>query len=172
MKRFLFLLMFIAGLASCVETTWVQQEYPGGILLNVPDYMTPSKELSPDALVQLENKNRELYFLLQKKSKTEFASAGIEFDITPFSKELMKTMLSELKKAYFEEEGPVLVNGLKGYRFSVGGKSKVGPAIDQQVLVVEKGEDFYVLTAWTTSGSKTNWYNNDLRKLMDSFRLK
>ncbi|MBX7093314.1 MAG: hypothetical protein K1X56_01220 [Flavobacteriales bacterium] len=170
MKRaivlFFGLLMF-----SCGSVTWERKTFEGGVSIEVPNYMTVTHELAPDALVQLENQARELYFMIDKRKKSELSDAGVEFNLVAFSKELMKSMTENLKKSSNTDHGEITCGGLKAYRFEVTGKPDIAQSISYQVVIVEGAQDFYIQTAWTTTGARTNWYKEDMKKMMESFRL-
>lgn len=172
MKRpILFLLLISLSFSACVETTWETKQYDSGITLEVPDYLKETKQLKPDAIVQLENVNRELYFILDQQSKNTVLEAGVEFDLNAFSRELMNTMMESLSKVVMEDKGPVKCGELNAYEFSVAGKPKVARSIAYQVLVVEGTQHFYILTCWTSTGSQTSWFTEDMHRMMMSFRI-
>lgn len=170
-KTILFLVAAVFLFTSCVETTWETKRFSTGITLEVPDYLKETNQLKPDALVQLENINRELYFIVDQQSKITVKEAGVEFDLNAFSKELMQTMMESLSKVQFEDKGQVKCGELNAYEFRVAGKPKVARSIAYQVMVVEGKEDFFILTAWTNTGAQTSWFTDDMHRMMLSFRV-
>lgn len=171
MKNYLVFAFVLLCFSACVTTQWEHKEFEGGISLEVPDYMKEVQVRNNELVLQLENVNRELYFVLDVQSKSGVDSAGVKFDLRAFSQSLMRSMAGDLKKAQVEERGLLKCGDLDAFAFTVSGKPQIAQSISYQVMVVEDEEVYYLLTAWTTSGAKTNWYKEDLRRMMESFRV-
>ncbi|HCA82341.1 MAG TPA: hypothetical protein DEP18_01035 [Flavobacteriales bacterium] len=166
----LYYFLFRSIFVSCGETQWERTTFPSGFSLEKPDYMSISEAIKPDAEIQLENVNRELYYVMDVRPKSELEQAGVMFDLKAFSASLRSSMTEEMKSPWEEDLGALKCGDLQAQHFQVGGKSKFGPKVSYLVMVVDAGDDFLIQTAWTPSAQKTSWFNDDMKRIMTSLQ--
>lgn len=169
-RKFLFSVVLIACAVSCNnETTFREVTVNNRYSISVPDYMQPCADLHKDASFQYQNTDRDIYAIVIDGRKKTMNNYDLDYDIGLYFKNIAtEPFLETIRDGKLSAPRPKQISGNKALIGEITGKIDQTP-VYYKLGVVETPSSFYQIITWTRGDNKTR-YENDMSKVIDSFR--
>jgi hypothetical protein len=173
MISFKYLLALTALIAICTisanaQTKFVEKKIGHVYYMNIPDYMTTTKDLNDVASLQYQNTLKEAYVIVIEDCKDTLEALGVKFTnpqdfydgfIGDFSKGLEDKQVTSTKN--------MKINGNDAVQAELSGTFN-GHPIWYLITVVESPTFFYKIITWTIGENKDK-LKADYIKMVNSF---
>ncbi|MGA2299029.1 MAG: hypothetical protein ABSG15_15900 [FCB group bacterium] len=162
--RYIFLIclvLFITNSIANAQTKFEKKKVGHIYYLNVPDYMSKTKQLNDAASLQYQNIIRKAYVIVIEDSKEELESVGAKFTSPDdFYKDFIDTFSTKINNPKAGKPYSVNVHGYNAVQGELTASIESSD-IFYLITVVETKEYFYKIMCWTVLENKD--------KLMDDF---
>lgn len=133
--------------------------------LKVPNYMSPTDDLSEEASLQYQNIIRDVYLMVIDENTAEFEDIFIELDMLDSNlttlqnyADLQKMSIAETMNVTHESEmRPLNINGYEAVMVQVeGGVPEVNTDVTYLLTVLQGKTNLYSILYWTTKENAVN----------------
>lgn len=147
--------------------------------MKVPDFMTVTTQLQPDASLQYNNPFKGKYVIVLDEDREEIKTFLNDYGIYDDSKPMLENYV-DARLSFFKESGvsvkeetelkSKMVNGRKAYSIELDVSVPEIPEDVAYFFTYIEGEDhFYMIMAWTLL-SRKDAYKEEAKEMADSFK--
>lgn len=149
-------------LSSCEYSEEFKVHESKHVSLEIPSYMDKTNRLSTEAIMQFQNRFRNLYAVVLQKNKKP------NQDLEKVTYESVKLLKSRLTNGVVEQQYAINLSGRKAIRCFVSGEIDERP-FAYEMVIMEGENHFFELTIWTTQ-EKFNTFGTDIEKIITTFK--
>ncbi|MEO6883994.1 MAG: hypothetical protein ABI199_08220 [Bacteroidia bacterium] len=170
MKKYFFGALFLTFILGCshqtnFNTVFVNSRYS----IKIPEYFSPVSDLVPQASLQYDNTEKEVYLVVITESKKDMQKYNLDYDLkTYFQNIIQQPFTDSVQKGTISTPIVKQLNGAKMMETSITGKVHDG-MVSYKLAVIETNTSFYQILTWTTA-DKMQKYGDDLQQIIDSFQ--
>ena len=140
---------------TCMNVSWNRIDF-GGFSMEIPSYLYISEELTLPGKIFLENTDREIYLIIERRGRQEIFSNDMEFHLGNLPAEYNNLDIS---------------NGCAGkFKESETGQLPEGGNLYAMETIVQCGDSVFLMQVSTTADSRKGWYRDDFLRMYNSFR--
>lgn len=122
--------------------------------ISLPDYMAPASDMHPQASLQYQNPEKELYIVVVDESKEQMQAYDLNYDLETYYKNIVSTPFSEqLKNGKVSMPARMDIDGNKAFISEITGNIN-NADIYYKLAIIESPTHFYQLVLWTKNDYK------------------
>lgn len=169
-KRVLIIIAFACILFSCsTKPVFHEVTINGQYSVQLPEYLQPCSDIHPDASLQYQNTESEIYALVIDEKKEAMENYDLDYDIETYYKAIALQPFSEkIKDGKISPPGVQTINGHKALVADITGKID-NNEVFYRLAVIETTNAFYQMLVWTKAENKEK-YMGDFTRIVESFK--
>lgn len=169
-KRYFILLFIPICFATCKhETVFTEVKVNNRYAISMPDYLQPCADIQPDASLQYQNVEKEIYAIVIDEKKSTMQNYDLDYDIDTYFKNITSQgFLENIKDGKISIPGRQEINGNKALIADVSGKLEQNE-VYYKLALIESPYEFYQILIWTKADNKAN-VEGDMIKIIESFK--
>ena len=147
--------------------------------IKIPDFMTETSSLQPDASLQYNNPFKEKYITVLDESKDDVEAFRSDYGVSDDSKSDLENY-ADMRLQYLTESGIEIKDQTKLKASVINGHKALStmidatvPGIDEDITYyftyVEGADHFYMISAWTLL-SRKDTYTAEVKVMAESFQ--
>jgi hypothetical protein len=170
LKHYFILLLFPLCFANCKkETVFTEVKVNDRYAISIPDYLQPCADIQPDASLQYQNVEKEIYAIVINEKKSTMQNYDLDYDIDTYFKNITSQgFVDNIKDGKISIPGRQTINGNKALIADVSGKMEQNE-VYYKLALIESPYEFYQVLIWTKADSKTT-IEADMMKVIESFK--
>ncbi len=163
------LIVIIIFSACSTKTAFHEVTINNQYTITLPEYLQPCADIHPDASLQYQNTELEIYALVIDEKKETMENYDLDYDIDLYYKAIALQPFSEqIQNGKISPPGRQTINGYKTLTADISGKVD-NNEVYYRLAVIETTNAFYQLLIWTRSENKEK-YMNDFIQTIESFK--
>jgi hypothetical protein len=166
-------------LAEEVKVKYIVKKVNGLYSVDIPDFMTETTTLQPDASLQYNNPFKEKYITVLDETKEDVEAFISDYGVGDDTKSALENY-SSMRLQYLAESGITVKNQTKLKSSMINGRKALSTTIDATVpgivedityyfTYIEGSDHFYMISAWTLFSLKDT-YSEEVKVMSDSFK--
>lgn len=167
MKNLFIVVLISIVIASCTyKNEWHVLSVNNKFSVELPDYMTESKKLRDDAVLQYENRYRNTYIIVLEHEKKGM-------NLASFDTQVIRPLLTYVDKGIITDSTNIQVGELNARMNKIMGEMPSGDEMDHIYYThysIDGKKKFYEICTWTRGPKRLDQYGPDLKRMMDSFK--
>ncbi len=161
------------------EVKYDVKKINGLYAIKIPDFMTETTTLQPDASLQFNNPFKEKYITVLDETKEDVEAFQSDYGVGDDSKTALENY-ADMRLQYLTESGITVKDQTKLKSSMINGRKALSTQIDATVpgivedityyfTYVEGTDHFYMISAWTLLSRKAE-YTDEVKVMSESFK--
>ncbi len=170
MKKAIYIFILSVFIASCTtKTQFHEVTINNQYTISIPDYLQPCADIHPDASLQYQNIEMDIYAIVIDEKKETMENYDLDYDIETYYKTIALQPFSEkIQNGKISPPGTQTINGHKALTADISGKIDNNDVF-YRLALIETTNAFYQLLIWTRADNKEK-YMNDFNQTIESFK--
>ena len=137
--------------------------------INLPDYLTHSETiLNEESSLEYSNKKKQFYVMVIDENKSDLTKDGEPYTLKDYFENSTSNLAGGLMEVKTTPPEAIKINGLNGYKISIGGKNNKTPLV-YKCEILESSKHFYQVYCWTIIDLLPK-NEKDMNTILDSFK--
>lgn len=138
-------------------------------VIQIPEYLQPCSDIHPDASLQYQNIDMDVYALVIDEKKEKMENYDLDYDIETYYKAIALQPFSEkIQEGKISPPGTQTINGHKALLADISGKIETNEVF-YRLAVIETSNAFYQILVWTKAANKDKFLQ-DFTQMIESFK--
>ncbi len=162
-----------------MEVKYDVKKVNGLYSIEIPDFMTETTTLQPDASLQYNNPFKEKYITVLDETKEDVEAFSSDYGVGDETKSALENY-SSMRLQYLTESGITVKSQSKLKSSMINGRKALSTTIDATVpgitedityyfTYIEGADHFYMISAWTLLSRKDD-FTEEVKVIADSFK--
>ncbi len=170
MKKIIILFSVLFFITACsTKTAFHEVTINNQYTADMPEYLQPCADIHPDASLQYQNTELEIYAIVIDEKKETMENYDLDYDIDLYYKSIALQPFSEkIQNGKISPPGRQTINGHNALTADITGKVD-NNEVFYRLAVIETTNAFYQLLIWTRAENREK-YMNDFNTIIESFK--
>ncbi|MEL6256128.1 MAG: hypothetical protein AAFR87_29250 [Bacteroidota bacterium] len=170
--RLVFPLMALCGLCISACNSWTNVEFKEREVselfkLDLPNYLSSTDALNPEAELQLQNSGKDLCLIVRKNDWNELRIRRPDFVLEDYYDVSIEQLKADLEKIDAPGPDSISINGLPAFLGTLSGNFK-GDRLIFDISIIAGNRYLYQLVLWTSEEERPA-YQADIMQIIHSF---
>jgi hypothetical protein len=169
-KRFAFLFIIPFIFSACKhETAFNEVKVNDRYSVAIPEYLQPCADLHPDASLQYQNMEKDIYAIVIDEKKITMQNYDLDYDLDLYFNNIVsQPFLESIKDGKVSPPGRQKIDGHNALVANITGKIQDNEVF-YKLALIETPYEFYQVLIWTHLDDKEK-IEPDMIKIIESFK--
>jgi len=170
MKQFFFYVFLFTGLVSCKKNTvFTEVKIKDKFSIQLPDYLSPAKEIHQEASLQYQNQEKEVYMVVMDESIESLKNNDPDNNLEGYYKNIVsQPFLESVKNAKISIPGRQQIHGANALITQITGEISGVPVL-YKLAVIETKSNYCQVLIWTKAANREE-YEQDMDTIIESLK--